>query len=66
MVTLRTRIDFGLFPPFFLTLDKFMALLRVCLGSRFVKTWLLSKQGQAKSSKIKSVMKWRLWMTSVS
>ena len=43
MVRLRTRIDFSLSLLFFLTLGKFMVLLRVCLGSRFVKSWLLLK-----------------------
>ena len=65
MVTLRTRVDFSLFPLFFLILDKFMALLRVCLGSRFVKTWLLSKVRLSHlTSKIKFLMKW--WSKHIS
>ena len=33
----------SLLPLLFLTLGKLKTLLRVCLGSRFMKSWMLSK-----------------------
>ena len=62
MVTLRTRIDFSLFPLFFHT-GRIHGVFKSLIGEQ-TRQNLVAFEGQAKPSKIKSVMKW--WSKRIS
>ena len=64
MAPWQSKIIYGLCLQSSLTLAKFMANLKPCLVKEQIRHKLIAFEGEAKCSKIKSVMKW--WSKCIS